>query len=89
MNKTLLTIIYLGLTLNISAQRISEICPSNTHYFEMGLDRFPDWIELYNETDEPFSLEGYSISDDIGNLNKWTFTTQEIPSNDFFIISAE
>ena len=89
MNKSLLTTIYLVFTLGISAQTISEICPSNTNYFEMGFDRFPDWIELYNETDELLSMEGYSLSDDIDNLSKWTFTSQEIAPSDFLIISAE
>jgi len=32
-----------------------------------------DWIELFNPVNEEVSLEGYFISDDVDNLQKWQF----------------
>ncbi|HIA03954.1 MAG TPA: lamin tail domain-containing protein, partial [Myxococcales bacterium] len=34
---------------------------------------FPDWIELYNSTDEAVVLDGWTISDDQANPNKHRF----------------
>lgn len=70
------------------SQRINEVCPSNTTILELGFQRYPDWIEFYNDTDEPIDLEGYSVSDNSEDLFKWTFESGMIEPGDFYIISA-
>ena len=34
---------------------------------------YPDWIELYNNTDAPINLSGVHLSDKPDNLDKWSF----------------
>lgn len=51
---------------------------------------FDDWIELYNNTDSPINLEGFSLTDDAGNLTKWSFPAgTSIAANGYLIIWAD
>lgn len=46
--------------------RINEVCLSNATYINEYFQR-NDWIELYNTTDEPQSIAGLYITDDMSN----------------------
>jgi large repetitive protein len=48
--------------------RINEVCPSNHHSCEDETGASPDWIELYNDSDEDISLEDYALSDDTESI---------------------
>lgn len=50
---------------------------------------FDDWIELYNNTDETINLNGYHLSDDISELDQWTFPNVSIAPNAYLIIWAD
>ncbi|MFK7920655.1 MAG: lamin tail domain-containing protein [Bacteroidia bacterium] len=50
---------------------------------------FDDWIELYNNTAAPLSLEGVFLSDDASDLSKWPFPDTSIAANDYLIIWAD
>ncbi len=52
---------------------ISEIMLGNEVTIEDNFGEFPDWIELYNNTEERISLAGYGLSDEPALLGKWTF----------------
>jgi len=41
---------------------------------------YDDWIEIYNNSSEAINLQGYYLSDKIGNLTKWQFP-QELVVN--------
>ncbi len=49
---------------------------------------YSDWIEVYNPTDAPVNLDGWRLTDDAGDLAKWTFpdtdpdTTVELGCNE-------
>ena len=49
---------------------------------------FSDWIELYNPNNYPINLLNYSLSDDLGEPNKWIFPEVIIPENSFILIFA-
>ena len=53
--------------------QINEVVPSNGSIIFDEDGETPDWIELFNFSDEIINLEGYSISDDAEELNKWIF----------------
>ena len=38
----------------------------------------PDWIELYNPTDNPINLEGWHLTDSQTDLTKWAFPATNI-----------
>jgi hypothetical protein len=49
----------------------SAICPD-------GSGEFSDWIELVNTDSQTVNLEGWYLSDDPANLQKWTFPHFEL-----------
>ncbi len=51
---------------------------------------FDDWIELYNNTDSPISLDNYFISDTSSFIHKWEIPAGTvIPANGYLIIWAD
>ncbi len=69
---------------------INELSASNSNIQADQSGEFDDWIELYNNTSNPITLDGYYLSDDATNLTKWTFPNgTTINANDFLIIWAD
>ncbi|MFK7786821.1 MAG: CotH kinase family protein [Crocinitomicaceae bacterium] len=50
---------------------------------------FDDWIELYNNTGNSISLDGYHLSDELNNPNKWAFPDTTIGPGEYLIIWAD
>jgi len=51
---------------------------------------FDDWIELFNNTGTSIALDGFHLTDDIGNLTKWAFPTgTSIAANGYLMIWAD
>ena len=77
-------------TLKIHAQTIiiNEIMSYNEHTIADEDGDFSDWIELYNYGSQVVSLQGVSISDDVSDLNKWSFPNIDIQPNEYKIIFA-
>ncbi len=57
---------------------INEFLAGNTNGQQNELGNFEDWIELYNNTDSVISLYGLCLSDDVAQVNKFSF-----PANTF------
>ena len=53
--------------------RISEVMASNGYTLEDAFGRHPDWIEIHNTSNEPVSLDGYSLSDKKSKPEKYMF----------------
>lgn len=47
---------------------------------------FADWIELYNNSNQPIDLTGYFLSDKIGDPTLFEFPDTTIQANDYIII---
>lgn len=57
-----------------------------------GLDQnfeFDDWIELYNNSTNAISLDGYYLSDEYSNLTKWAFPDTTIGPGEYLIVWAD
>lgn len=51
---------------------------------------YPDWIELYNNSEEDIDLSGYYLSDDTDFRKHWAFPKNTvIAANDYLIIWAD
>ncbi len=48
-----------------------------------------DWIELYNNTSNPISLNNYFLSDSESFIHKWEFPDVTIPANGYLIVWAD
>ncbi len=68
--------------------QINEVVSSNSSIFYDEDGDTPDWIEIYNTTNEPINLEGYGLSDDLSEKFKWRFPSVSINANDFLLVLA-
>ena len=50
---------------------ISEFVASNKASLRDKDGDFPDWIEIHNPTDQVLSLDGWYLTDDVRDLEKW------------------
>lgn len=58
----------------LSAQPIiTEFAASNSRVLLDGDGNDSDWIEVFNAGDEPVDLDAWHLTDDPGNLTKWSF----------------
>ncbi len=75
-------------TTRTGALVINEVVSSNKHSLidpDLGS---PDWIELYNASDKAISLEGYGLSDNLRNLNKFVFGPVTIAPGAYLVVYA-
>ena len=67
---------------------INEFMAKNSITIEDEDEEFSDWIELYNADDIPVDLSGFSLSDDINDLNKWVFPDLILSPKSYLLIFA-
>jgi hypothetical protein len=65
---------------------INEVMPKNNVTAMDEEEKYEDWIELYNNSSSPVNLDGYFLSDNVANPNKWEFPNVSIPANGYLII---
>jgi len=51
-------------------------------------DTTSDWIELYNAGTNAMDLAGWHLTDNAGNLDKWTFPSTNLPSGGYLMVYA-
>lgn len=89
--RNILLLIVLGLFHQFSIAQdivINEIMSDNENSILDSSGDTPDWIELYNRGTSIINLEGYYLSDDKDDLQKWTFPAVTIAPNSFLLIFA-
>jgi len=67
---------------------INEIMSSNHSTIFDEYDEASDWIELYNNSSFQLNLEGYFLSDDSLNINKWQFGNEVVDPGEYLIVFA-
>ena len=69
---------------------INEVMADNGSTISDPTGAFPDWIELYNPTDEAINLNGYYLTDQIDLPTKYQFKPNGeesiIPANGYLIV---
>lgn len=65
---------------------INEGSNKNFNSILDGDEESEDWIEIYNTADYPINLNGYFLTDDEENLQKWEFSTYFIQPQEFLIV---
>ncbi len=66
---------------------INEAVSSNSEFEDEDNDA-EDWIELFNNSNSPISLAGWSLSDDSLEPNKWVFPDVELQAKEYLIVWA-
>jgi hypothetical protein len=65
---------------------ISEVVVDNTEYEDEHCQS-PGWVEIYNGTAAPVSLNGWSLTDDALNPGKWPFpAAQSVPAYGYLVV---
>lgn len=75
-------------TTKAGALVINEVVSSNKYSLVDGDLGSPDWIELYNASDKPILLNGYGLSDNLRNLNKFVFSDLAIGPGEYLVVYA-
>jgi hypothetical protein len=70
------------------APLITEFMADNETFLADADGDFPDWIEIHNPDAAPLSLRGYHLTDNPGNLNKWTFPAVTVPAGGYIVVFA-
>jgi hypothetical protein len=53
--------------------QINEVMTSNKGSVPDETGDFPDWIEVYNNTDKSLDISGFGLADELISAAKWTF----------------
>ena len=85
--RIILFLIFSPLIIFSQSIRINEVVSSNSVYFDEDGDS-PDWIELYNYGNQTISLDSWTISDNIENLDMWTFPQINLDPDEYLLIWA-
>jgi hypothetical protein len=68
---------------------IAEFVSSNLGSLVDGYDETPDWIEIYNASDQAIDLHGYFLTDDRQQPQKWAFPEAiYLPARDRLVVFA-
>ncbi|MCK5782431.1 MAG: CotH kinase family protein [Flavobacteriales bacterium] len=89
MKNLLLALIITFLAMGVSAQeiRINEAVSSNSVYLDEDGDS-PDWFELQNYGSIPVSIHNWGITDDVEEINMWTFPDITLQPNEYLMVWA-
>lgn len=67
--------------------QLNEVVSSNSTILSPSTQETYDWIELYNNSENTFSLDGYFLSDELDNPTMWGFPAGlEISANSYFTV---
>ncbi|MBN2009165.1 CotH kinase family protein [candidate division KSB1 bacterium] len=90
MKTTLTSLALLLLVTSARAQLfINEFVASNDHTIHDEMGDYDDWIELYNASDSPINLSGYSMTDEFSEPTKWLFPDVNISPRGYLIVWAD
>jgi hypothetical protein len=70
----------------VSGLVINEIMAGNSLSVSDQDGEYDDWVELYNGNNFSLNLNGYFLSDNENELDRWSFPNVSIQPNDYLII---
>jgi spore coat protein CotH len=69
---------------------INELMPSNKATVTDETGAYSDWLELYNNSDQPVDLSGWFLTDEDTNLERWAFPAGTvIAARDTLVVWAD
>ena len=85
----ILLIIALVNTNVFSQIKINEVCPRNVDLLPDEDNKYNDWIEILNTSNDSIDLDGWFLSDDITKPEKWAFPSFLLPPDSHLVIIAD
>ncbi len=87
--KVILVIFFFANTIIFSQSVIiNELMSSNNTTILDSYGKSSDWIEIYNPQDTTINLNGFTITDDTTNYQKWTFPNIELTADSYLLLFA-
>lgn len=74
-------------TINGQPVQINEALAVNSNFLDEDGEA-SDWIELFNNMRQDIDLSGWTMTDDIGVIDKWTFPDFIMEANSYLLIWA-
>lgn len=69
---------------------INEFVAANATGLQDEGGAFPDWIEVWNSTDETVELTGWTLTDDLTEPTKWAFAdASRIEAGGYVVVMAD
>ncbi len=65
---------------------INEFMAKNDSTIQDNASNYSDWVEIYNNSEEELSMDGFYLSDDLSNSTKWAFPAISIPPSGFYLV---
>ena len=66
--------------------QISEVMASNASYLKGAYGVTCDWVELYNASDKPISLDGWYLTDDPDELTQGRLPAETVQPGEYYIV---
>ncbi len=66
--------------------RISEVMTANQSYLPGSYGRTFDWVELYNPTDQPISLQGYMVASEPGKPSACPLPQRTVNAGEYLVL---
>ena len=67
---------------------ITEFAADNSNTLADEDGDYPDWIEIYNPSSDSISLDGWHLTDDVSELDKWSFPSVSLEPGNFLTVFA-
>src|SRR4030095_16413305 len=67
---------------------ITEFMAANNGFLLDEDGDSPDWIEIHNSGSAAANLNGYYLTDDPGDLDRWKFPATNLVANGYLIVFA-
>ncbi len=71
-----------------AALSISEFLAINDGLLSDEDSESPGWIEIYNSGPGTVNCNGWHLTDNAGNLSKWTFPATNLPAGGYLVVFA-
>lgn len=65
---------------------INEVMSANDRYLRQWGDKFYDWVEIKNVSDEDVELEGWGLSDSLDDLGRYVFPAQTLAPGEVTVV---
>jgi len=86
--RTALIVLLCAIPLAAQDILVNELMSANALTIEDEDGDYSDWIEIYNRSDDPVSIDGWRLSDDADEPFRWAFPALELESHQFLLIFA-
>ena len=84
----LLWLSFVAASCGFGAPVITEFAASNGSGLADEDGEYSDWIEVHNPDGVPIPLEGYTLTDNAANLQKWTFPAITLDPGSYLVVFA-